>query len=166
VKTGTQFINVVPRLCGDKSGCPITDFGHDKIKTEVYPQTLNKLKYVVFLKHIQGGAMLPALKYDDRGLIPAIVQDVKNSEVLMMAYMNEASLEKTLETGKTCFWSRSRQQFWTKGETSGNVQLVNEILYDCDADTLLIKVEQVGKGACHTGNRTCFYRKIGKDSRQ
>ena len=104
--------------------------------------------------------MLPELKYDDKGLIPAIVQDVKSNEVLMMAYMNKASLEKTLETGKTCFWSRSRQQFWTKGETSGNVQLVNEILYDCDADTLLVKVEQVGKGACHTGNRTCFYRSI------
>ena len=104
--------------------------------------------------------MIPQLKYDFNGLIPAIIQDVKNNEVLMMAYMNEASLEKTLEAGKTCFWSRSRQEFWTKGETSGNVQLVKEILYDCDADTLLVKVEQVGKGACHTGNRTCFYRKI------
>lgn len=104
--------------------------------------------------------MIPELKYDNNGLIPAIIQDVKSNEVLMMAYMNKASLEKTLETGKTCFWSRSRRKFWTKGETSGNVQLVNEILYDCDADTLLIKVEQVGVGACHTGNRTCFYRSI------
>jgi phosphoribosyl-AMP cyclohydrolase len=107
--------------------------------------------------------MLTELKYDEKGLIPAIVQDVKSNEVLMMAYMNKASLEKTIESGKTCFWSRSRQKFWTKGETSGNVQLVNEILYDCDADTLLVKVEQVGKGACHTGNRTCFYRTINKD---
>ena len=104
--------------------------------------------------------MLPELKYDDNGLIPAIIQDVKNEEVLMMAYMNKASLEKTIESGKTCFWSRSRQEFWTKGETSGNVQLVKEILYDCDADTLLVKVEQTGAGACHTGNRTCFYRSI------
>ncbi len=104
--------------------------------------------------------MIPDLTYNDQGLIPAIIQDEKSSEVLMMAYMNKASLEKTIEGGKTCFWSRSRQQFWTKGETSGNVQLVKEILYDCDQDTLLIKVEQIGAGACHTGNRTCFFRKI------
>ncbi|KPK01617.1 MAG: phosphoribosyl-AMP cyclohydrolase [Nitrospira bacterium SG8_35_4] len=104
--------------------------------------------------------MIPELKYDNNGLIPAIIQDMNTHEVLMMAYMNKASLEKTLKGGKTCFWSRSRQKFWTKGETSGNVQLVREILYDCDADTLLIKVEQVGAGACHTGNRTCFFRNI------
>ena len=104
--------------------------------------------------------MLPELKYDDNGLIPAIIQDIENEEILMMAYMNKVSLEKTIDSGKTCFWSRSRQEFWTKGETSGNVQLVKEILYDCDADTLLVKVEQTGTGACHTGNRTCFYRNI------
>ena len=104
--------------------------------------------------------MIPELKYDDKGLIPAIIQDCKSNEVLMMAYMNKASLQRTIESGKTCFWSRSRQKFWTKGETSGNVQLVKEILYDCDEDTLLIKVEQIGSGACHTGNRTCFYRQI------
>ncbi len=104
--------------------------------------------------------MIPGLKYNEQGLIPAVIQDVNSGEVLMMAYMNAASLEKTVELGKTCFWSRSRQEFWTKGETSGNVQLVREILYDCDEDTLLIKVEQKGSGACHTGKRTCFYRKI------
>ncbi len=104
--------------------------------------------------------MIPDLKYNDQGLIPAIIQDEKSSEVLMMAYMNKASLEKTIEGGKTCFWSRSRQKYWEKGETSGNVQLVKEILYDCDEDTLLVKVEQVGSGACHTGNRTCFFRTI------
>ena len=104
--------------------------------------------------------MIPKLKYNEQGLIPAIVQDINTNEVLMMAYMNEDSLKKTTETGKTCFWSRSRQKFWIKGETSGNVQLVKEILYDCDEDTLLVKVEQVGKGACHTGERTCFYRRI------
>jgi len=103
---------------------------------------------------------IPDLKYDDKGLIPAIIQDEKNNEVLMMAYMNRTSLDKTIETGRTHFWSRSRQKYWMKGETSGNVQLVKEILYDCDEDTLLIKVEQVGTGACHTGNRTCFYRRI------
>ncbi len=106
--------------------------------------------------------MIPKLKYNDQGLIPAIVQDITNNEVLMMAYMNEDSLKKTVEIGKTCFWSRSRQKFWIKGETSGNVLIVKEILYDCDEDTLLVKVEQVGKGACHTGERTCFFRKIDK----
>ncbi len=103
---------------------------------------------------------IPDLKYDDKGLIPTIVQDVNSNDVLMMAYMNRISLEKTIETGKTHFWSRSRQKYWMKGETSGNVQIVKEILYDCDADTLLVKVEQTGSGACHTGERTCFFRKI------
>ncbi|MEN8264570.1 MAG: phosphoribosyl-AMP cyclohydrolase [Nitrospirota bacterium] len=106
--------------------------------------------------------MIPKLKYNEQGLIPAIVQDIGSNEVLMMAYMNEDSLNKTIETGKTCFWSRSRQKFWIKGETSGNVQIVKEILYDCDEDTLLVKVEQTGKGACHTGERTCFFRKINQ----
>jgi phosphoribosyl-AMP cyclohydrolase len=104
--------------------------------------------------------MIPELKYDEKGLIPAIIQEINTGEVLMMAYMNRESLQKTLDSGKTCFWSRSRQKYWTKGETSGNLQLVKEILFDCDADTLLVKVEQQGSGACHTGNRTCFYRKI------
>ena len=106
--------------------------------------------------------MILELKYDDKGLVPTIIQDVENNEVLMLAYMDKTALKKTIETGKTHFWSRSRQKYWMKGETSGNVQLVKEILYDCDEDTLLIKVKQVGSGACHTGNRTCFYRKIEK----
>lgn len=105
--------------------------------------------------------VVPALKYDEKGLIPAIIQDAENGDVLMMAYMNESSLAMTLETGYTHFWSRSRQKYWKKGETSGHVQEVREVLYDCDADTLLIKVKQHGAGACHTGERTCFYRKIG-----
>jgi phosphoribosyl-AMP cyclohydrolase len=104
--------------------------------------------------------MLPNLKYDDKGLIPAIIQDVDNGDVLMMAYMNETSLKQTLETGFTHFWSRSRQKYWKKGETSGSVQEVKEVLFDCDADTLLVKVKQHGAGACHTGNRTCFYTNI------
>ncbi|MBZ0155772.1 MAG: phosphoribosyl-AMP cyclohydrolase [Alphaproteobacteria bacterium] len=104
--------------------------------------------------------MAPELKYDEKGLIPAIIQDTENGDVLMMAYMNESSLAMTLETGYTHFWSRSRQKYWKKGETSGHVQEVKEVLYDCDADTLLIKVKQHGAGACHTGERTCFYRKI------
>lgn len=102
------------------------------------------------------------LKFDNNGLIPAIIQDAENNEVLMMAYMNETSLQMTLDTGYTHFWSRSRQKYWKKGETSGNVQEVKEILYDCDEDTLLIKVKQHGSAACHTGSRTCFFRKIDK----
>jgi len=104
---------------------------------------------------------LEALKFDKDGLIPAIIQDYKTGEVLMMAYMNKASLKRTLTLGKTCFWSRSRKKYWTKGETSGNIQFVKSVYYDCDMDTLLVKVRQVGQGACHTGNRSCFYRKIG-----
>ncbi|MDO8886641.1 bifunctional phosphoribosyl-AMP cyclohydrolase/phosphoribosyl-ATP diphosphatase HisIE [Candidatus Oleimmundimicrobium sp.] len=98
-------------------------------------------------------------KFDEKGLIPAIVQDYRTGEVLMLAYMNKESIKKTLETGRTWFWSRSRQQYWCKGETSGNVQYVKEVKYDCDADTLLILIEQVGV-ACHTGERSCFYRNI------
>ena len=99
-------------------------------------------------------------KYFKKGeLIPAIVQDVNNGEVLMLAYMNEESLAKTLETGYTWFWSRSRQELWNKGATSGHVQKVIERYGDCDDDTLLIKVEQTG-AACHTGNRTCFFDRI------
>ncbi len=97
------------------------------------------------------------LKYDEKGLIPAVIQDCQNNEVLMVAYMNAASLQKTVESGLTWFWSRSRQKFWQKGETSGHIQRVKEILYDCDQDTLLVKVEQTGP-ACHTGSRSCFYR--------
>jgi len=99
------------------------------------------------------------LKFDAHGLIPAIVQDYKTGEVLMVAYMNKASFKKTLKQGKTCFWSRSRKKFWTKGETSGHLQFVKSIYYDCDMDALLIKVRQVGV-ACHTGNRSCFFRKV------
>jgi phosphoribosyl-AMP cyclohydrolase len=108
--------------------------------------------------------ILPDLKYDANGLIPAIVQDASDSEVLMMAYMNRESLERTLETGFTHFWSRSRSKFWKKGESSGHVQLVKSVSYDCDRDTLLIKVEQRGPGACHTGHRSCFFTDIsGKE---
>jgi len=102
---------------------------------------------------------LDNLAFDKLELIPAIIQDYENGEVLMLAYMNRESLQKTLETGLTCFWSRSRKQLWQKGETSGNVQTVKEIFYDCDADTFLIKVHQKGP-ACHTGERSCFYRSI------
>jgi phosphoribosyl-AMP cyclohydrolase len=94
------------------------------------------------------------------GLVPVIVQDHETGEVLMLAYMNDLSWKKTLETGKATYWSRSRNELWVKGETSGHVQLVKEILVDCDADTLLLKVSQVGGAACHTGYRSCFYRRV------
>ena len=101
---------------------------------------------------------IPAdLKYDNNGLIPAVIQDATDGVVLMVAYMNAESVKRTLETGFTWFWSRSRKTFWQKGETSGNVQRIKEILYDCDQDTLLIKVDQTGP-ACHTGARSCFFR--------
>ncbi len=99
----------------------------------------------------------PTIKFDVNGLIPAIVQDANTNEVLMLAYMNEESLQLTLEKGETYFWSRSRGELWHKGATSGNIQSVVDVLLDCDADTLLIRVQPAGP-ACHTGNQTCFYR--------
>ncbi|MBI5149655.1 MAG: phosphoribosyl-AMP cyclohydrolase [Candidatus Omnitrophica bacterium] len=108
---------------------------------KITPRTLNKLKF------------------NSDGLIPAIVQDYKSKEVLMMAYMNIDSLRQTLKIGKTCFWSRSRKEYWVKGMTSGHFQYVKSVAYDCDCDTLLIKVRQVG-AACHTFKKSCFYRKI------
>ena len=98
-------------------------------------------------------------KYDERGLVPAIVQDASSGEVLMLAYMNAEALERTLASGQAHFWSRSRQELWHKGATSGNVQQVVEIRIDCDEDTLLLRVHPAGP-ACHTGNRTCFYRAL------
>jgi phosphoribosyl-AMP cyclohydrolase len=101
--------------------------------------------------------MKDEIKYDANGLVPAIVQDAATNEVLMLAYMNEESLRLTLEKGETYFWSRSRQELWHKGATSGNIQSVVEVRVDCDADTLLILVNPAG-AACHTGNQTCFYK--------
>jgi len=94
------------------------------------------------------------------GLVPVIVQDDETGEVLMLAYMSREAWLKTLETGKATYWSRSRNELWVKGETSGHVQLVKEILVDCDSDTLLLKVHQVGGAACHTGYKSCFYRRV------
>jgi phosphoribosyl-AMP cyclohydrolase len=94
------------------------------------------------------------------GLVPAIVQDFKSGEVLMLAYMNEEAWQRTLESGKAHYYSRSRQSLWLKGETSGMVQLVREIRVDCDLDTVLLKVEQTGGAACHTGHGSCFYRRL------
>jgi phosphoribosyl-AMP cyclohydrolase len=103
--------------------------------------------------------LLDGLKFDANGLIPAIIQDAENNQVLMMAWMNKESLQKTLDTGLCTYWSRSRQKFWVKGETSGHTQHVKKISVDCDQDCLLIQVEQVG-AACHDNYRSCFYRDV------
>ena len=104
---------------------------------------------------------LAGVKYDTSGLVPTIAQDVDTGEVLMMAWMNAETLRMTLDEGRMVYWSRSRQEIWRKGDTSGDGQYVREALYDCDSDVLLFKVVQEGKGACHTGARTCFYRRFG-----
>lgn len=99
------------------------------------------------------------LTFDERGLIPAVVQDAENADVLMMAWMNRESIERTIAEGRTVFWSRSRRELWRKGDTSGHVQHVQELRVDCDADVLLVRVHQEG-AACHTGERTCFFRTL------
>jgi len=98
-----------------------------------------------------------------RGLVPAIVQDYKTGEVLMLAFMNQEAWETTLSTGKATFYSRTRDELWIKGKTSGNMQIVKEIRIDCDDDTVLLKVEQVGGAACHTGHKSCFYKRVEED---
>ena len=106
--------------------------------------------------------ILSELKYDRDGLVAAIIQDVTNNEVLMLGYMNPEAIKETLATGRVCFWSRSRQKLWRKGETSGHTQTVKSIAVDCDGDALLIKVEQK-VAACHTGYRSCFFREVSPD---
>lgn len=103
---------------------------------------------------------LDQVKYSDNGLVTAIAQDHQTNEILMVAYMNEQTLRRTLESGTMTYWSRSRQKVWVKGESSGNTQDVKEVRIDCDGDAILFKVEQKGGAACHTGHRSCFYRKL------
>ena len=107
--------------------------------------------------------LVDEIKFDEKGLVPAIIQDSQNNEVLMLGYMNRETFEKTMESGKVHFWSRSRKKVWVKGETSGHTQKVIAVFLDCDGDTILVKVEQ-RVAACHTGYRTCFYRKIEDDN--
>lgn len=106
------------------------------------------------------------LKFNEHGLIPVIIQDYKTNKILMMAYMNDSAFDRTIKTKKTHFYSRSRRKLWMKGVRSGNFQIVKEIYLDCDNDTLLIKVEQIGNASCHTGYDTCFYRKFTFQSRR
>lgn len=110
-------------------------------------------------------SFIDQLKFNADGLIPAIVQDQANGRVLMMAWMNRDSLQKTVETGRTWFWSRSRRKYWMKGESSGHTQVVKDISFDCDADVLLIQVAQTG-AACHEGYRSCFFRSVGAGDRE
>ena len=107
---------------------------------------------------------LAAVTFNEDGLVPAIVQEEGTGQVLMMAWMNADTLKATLEEGRMVYWSRSRQEVWRKGDTSGDRQFVREAYYDCDGDTLLFVVEQEGKGACHTGNYSCFFRAFGPES--
>ena len=100
------------------------------------------------------------IKFDENGLVPVIAQDYKDGVVLMLAYMNRESLQKTLDTKEMVYWSRSRKTLWHKGDTSGHIQKVKQMFYDCDADAILAKIEQVGDVACHTGNRSCFFNKM------
>ena len=106
-------------------------------------------------------ADISELTFNDAGLIPAIAQDATTHRILMMGWMNETTLRRTFDEGRTVFWSRSRQEEWRKGDTSGDRQFVREAYYDCDGDVLLFVVEQEGNGACHTGNYSCFYRAFG-----
>jgi phosphoribosyl-AMP cyclohydrolase len=104
--------------------------------------------------------------FEKTPLVPVIAQDAASGDVLMLAYMNRQAYEETLETGRVCYYSRSRQKLWRKGEESGNVQHLKEVCFDCDADTLLVKVDQVGGAACHEGYRSCFFRRIDPKSRK
>lgn len=106
---------------------------------------------------------LANVKYDSDGLVAAIIQELDTNKVLMVGYMDPEALKRTLESGRIWFWSRSRQEYWCKGETSGDRQWLREAYYDCDGDALLFRVVQDGRGACHTGERTCFYRSFGPD---
>ncbi|CAD0231417.1 phosphoribosyl-AMP cyclohydrolase [Planktothrix agardhii] len=103
---------------------------------------------------------IEALKFNEQGLIPAIAQDAQDGTILMMAWMNKESIQKTLETKEVHYWSRSRSELWHKGATSGHIQKLKSLYYDCDADTLLLKIEQIGNIACHTGARSCFFKQI------
>jgi phosphoribosyl-AMP cyclohydrolase len=104
------------------------------------------------------------IRFDDKGLVPAVVQDRETRDVLMLGYMDAEALRRTLRTGRSWFWSRSRQEYWCKGETSGDRQWVQAAAYDCDGDALLITVDQDGRGACHTGDWSCFHRRFGAPS--
>ncbi len=113
----------------------------------------------------QNGGMVNEPDFNKHPLIPVIAQDHQTGDVLMLAYMNQQAYEETLQTGRVCYWSRSREKLWRKGEESGNVQHLKSLYFDCDADTLLVKVDQIGGAACHEGYRSCFFRRIDPQTR-
>jgi phosphoribosyl-AMP cyclohydrolase len=119
----------------------------------------------LFAEFVPKEFLVTGPNFNNFDLIPVIAQDEASGDVLMMAYMNQEAYEETLRTGRVCYYSRSRQKLWRKGEESGNVQLLKQLFFDCDADTLLVKVEQVGGAACHEGFRSCFFRKIDPATR-
>nr|WP_302850054.1 phosphoribosyl-AMP cyclohydrolase [Sphaerospermopsis torques-reginae] len=115
---------------------------------------------MIYLDMILPSEMIRNLKFNSQGLIPAIAQDYRDGTILMMAWMNAESIQKTLATGEAHYWSRSRSELWHKGATSGHIQKVKELFYDCDGDTIIIKIEQIGDIACHTGARSCFFNAV------
>ena len=128
-------------------------------------QSFNEFSQKTVGAQLDTQAVIAQLVFNDKGLIPAIAQQHDSGEVLMMAWMNRAALEETLATGRVCYWSRSRQQFWRKGESSGHEQHVVKVIADCDGDTLLLLVNQTGP-ACHTNRRSCFFLELSQDSTQ
>jgi phosphoribosyl-AMP cyclohydrolase len=130
----------------------------DNLKRQIFYVTSKILEKKIRSNNVN--KIIESLKFDDKGLIPAVVQDWKDNMVLMVAYMNKEAVKRTLETKKTTFWSRSRQSFWVKGESSGNIQELKGFYYDCDADCILLKVNQIGEAACHTGYRSCFFTEV------
>lgn len=143
--------------CASRTSCMI----HYLEKERKREQTQRKTKKE-YREDVKGKIAMVELDFakDKNGLLPAIVQDAASGEVLMLAYINQKSWDKTLETGKAHFWSRSRQQLWLKGESSGHVQLIRDIFVDCDQDTVVFKVDQLGGAACHKGYRSCFFRRV------
>lgn len=151
--TGPPVVSSTPRgflPAGGGSGGRCARY-HDGVVSQT-PPTPTATPIVTSPEH------LARIRYDAAGLVPAVVQEQGTGAVLMVGYMNDEALRRTLETGRTWFWSRSRGEYWCKGETSGDRQWVREAYYDCDGDTVLVVVEQEGRGACHTGERTCFFR--------
>ena len=119
-----------------------------------------KLRNILLPSKIMINSWIENLKYDEKGLIPAIAQDYQDGAILMMAWMNRQALELTISTGEVHYWSRSRQELWHKGATSGHIQKLKQLYYDCDRDVILVKIEQVGGIACHTGERSCFFTEV------
>ncbi|MDW7771811.1 MAG: phosphoribosyl-AMP cyclohydrolase [Desulfobulbaceae bacterium] len=160
LKEGSVCCRHPDDYCKYRTSCIVNFFEQENKRSSRLPAANNDNK-------IQNNSPVPMIELDfsktESGLLPAIVQDYSSGEVLMLAYINSIAWEKTLETGKCHYWSRSRNTLWLKGESSGHVQLVREILVDCDEDTVIFKVEQLGGAACHKGYGSCFFRRVEGD---